>query len=91
MENTKKVATVRKEGVSDSGKPDTAINEGNREGCRFIVVYKDSTKFLYYCYTKIKWMDGDKTEGHYLTELPITDYPQFVVDTNPVLVPENYF
>lgn len=28
MENTKEVATVRKEGVSDSGKPDTAINEG---------------------------------------------------------------
>lgn len=33
-ENTKKVATVRKGGVSDSGKPTEAINNNDREGYR---------------------------------------------------------
>ena len=66
------------------------VNENNRDGFRFVVVYKDSDKFLYYCQAKIDWRDGDKTSGHYLTELPSSDFDQFVLDTNPVCVLENF-
>lgn len=57
---------------------------------KFVIVYKDSNKFIYFATIRVDWGD-EKTTWHYLKELPISEFEQFVSDISPVQVPQNYF
>lgn len=93
METKNKVATVRKEGVSDSGKPTEAINEAKGmdavEKPRSVVVYANDVEAYYYSCIAVDW--GDVTTfGHTLHKIPTDDLPILISESNPELILENF-